>query len=200
MYPLVETIKVQNGIIVNIDLHQVRMQNSYLAFFRAFCPYDLKRILTVPEEFSRGQVKLRFLYSREDYTFQFSNYRAKNINTLRLVFDDDIDYSLKYTDRSMIDQLLKNKGDADDILIVKNSMVTDTSIANIIFFDGKNWVTPANPLLQGVCRSHLLKKGTIYKRDIFWKDIFKFESFSWINALNCDFSKRILPISNIIYK
>jgi 4-amino-4-deoxychorismate lyase len=197
MFPLFETIGVQDGVISKLDLHQKRMQLSYAQYFDAKCPFQLKKLIVVPDDFISSTVKIRFLYSKENFEIQFSHYQAKKINSLQLVFNDSIDYSLKYTDRLMIDTLLRQKRDADDILIIKNGLISDTSIANIIFFDGRNWITPASPLLKGVCRSYLLQHNKIIEKEIHWKEIFTFEGFAMMNALNCDFQNRILPVSRI---
>ena len=198
MFPLVETIRVQDGVLANLELHRIRMKTSYKILFETVCPFDLKNLLVIPQDFSKGLVKLRFLYSKDDFEIQFSHYQPKEINSIRLVFNDIIDYSLKYTDRNLINLLLQEKGKADDILIVKNALITDTSIANILFFDGENWITPSSPLLKGICRSFLLRNNEIIERDIHWKEIPSFESFSLINALNCKYQEQILPISSLL--
>ena len=79
-----------------------------------------------------------------------------------MIENNKICYSLKLTDRSQINRLLKQKGNYDDILIVKNGFITDTSISNIIFYNGSKWITPAAPLLKGTCRDKLLKEGLAY--------------------------------------
>ena len=72
-----------------------------------------------------------------------------------------MNYDLKYFDRKIFDDLKKNIK-ADDILIIKNGFITDTSIANILFFDGKKWITPKKPLLKGTVRERLLRMKLIF--------------------------------------
>ena len=43
-----------------------------------------------------------------------------------------------------------HKREQDEILITRNGLLTDTSIANIALFNGKEWHTPKHPLLKGV--------------------------------------------------
>ena len=62
-------------------------------------------------------------------------------------------------------------------------MVTDTSVCNIVFFDGQKWITPSTPLLCGTARARLLADGTIEERPVAESDIHKFEAFRLINAL-----------------
>jgi 4-amino-4-deoxychorismate lyase len=88
------------------------------------------------------------------------------------------------------------KGNYDDILIVKNAYITDSSYANILFYDGGKWFTPHMPLLAGTCRARLLKESKICEMKIKIDDIKKFESFCLINALN-EGMESPLPIENI---
>ena len=65
-------------------------------------------------------------------------------NTLigRLIEDNKISYSYKYTTRGSLNELLTKRERYDEILIVKKGFITDTSYSNIIFFDGIKWLTP----------------------------------------------------------
>ena len=196
MFPLVETIKVLNGKIYNLPYHQKRLEYSFEVYFKKKPFFLLQNVITVPEEHSNGLDKLRFLYSKDDYKLEFSYYKPRKINTLKVIEDSKIYYPLKFTDRSQINRLLKQKGDYDDILIVKNEFITDTSIANIVFYSDNEWVTPAAPLLKGTCRVKLLKEGKIKEEIIKIHDLHKFESFCMINAMNGG-DLLSIPIENI---
>jgi 4-amino-4-deoxychorismate lyase len=113
-----------------------------------------------------------------------------------VIENNKIYYSLKFTDRSQINGLLKQKGDYDDILIVKNGFITDTSISNIVFYNGNEWTTPATPLLKGTCRDKLLKEGKIKEEIIKINDLHKLKSFCLINAMICG-DLLPIPIENI---
>ena len=65
----------------------------------------------------------------------------REIRSLKVVVDDRIDYSFKSADRSSLNRLTAQKGDCDEIIIVKNGLVTDTSFTNIAVFDGEQWLT-----------------------------------------------------------
>jgi len=191
MFPLVETIKVLNAKIYNLQYHQRRLEYSFEEYFKKKPFFLLRNVITIPEEFSKGLVKLRFLYTQDDYKLEFSDYKPRKINTLKVIENNKICYSLKFSDRSLINRLFMQKGNYDDILIVKNGFITDTSIANIVFYNDKKWVTPATPLLKGTCRDKLLKEGKIKKEIIKINDLHKFKSFCLINAMNCG---DLLPI------
>lgn len=196
MFPLVETIKVLNGKIYNLLYHQRRLEYSFEVYFKQKPFFLLQNVITIPERFSKGLVKLRFLYNKDDYKLEFSYYTPRKINTLKVIENNKICYSLKLTDRSQINRLLKQKGNYDDILIVKNGFITDTSISNIIFYNGSKWITPAAPLLKGTCRDKLLKEGKIKEGIIKINDLHKFNSFCLINAMICE-DLLPIPIGNI---
>lgn len=92
-------------------------------------------------------------------------YRMRAISSLRLVTCNDIDYAYKSADRSL-EQLLGQRGNPDEIIIVRNGLLTDTSYSNIALFDWTMWVTPKTPLLKGTMRQAMLDKGLLVERDI----------------------------------
>ena len=64
-----------------------------------------------------------------------------------------------------LNSLFQIRQDKDDILIVKNGLLTDTSIANIALYDGNDWYTPLHPLLKGTKRAELLDKGVLKEKN-----------------------------------
>ena len=184
-----ETIRLENGILYHLDAHQRRMEKSYRRFFGRTVPFDLKKIIDTGKLPEKGVHRIRFVYGENAYYIEVSAYHYKDIKTLRIVEADDLDYSLKFTDRSAINELLKHKNGADDILIVKNGLITDTSIANIAFFDGEDWLTPASPLLEGTEREILLEQGIIKPGQIHVNDLQGFSNFKIFNAM-MDFDRQ----------
>jgi 4-amino-4-deoxychorismate lyase len=197
MYPLFETIKVLHGKAFGLQYHQRRIEYSFALYYNKEPFFQLKDILSIPEKFSNGLFKLRFLYSNNAYQIVFSRYEPRMIDSLKIVESNNINYPLKLTDRAQITLLLQQKGDLHDILIVKDKLITDTSIANILFYDGSSWVTPSTPLLKGTCREKLLEDGKIKEAVIRLDDLHKFESFSLINAMLCG-DLAPIPIERII--
>ena len=94
-----------------------------------------------------------------------------------------MEYEFKFTNRAKLDLLYQSKGSADDILIVKDGRVTDTSYGNIVFFDGEAWITPNKPLLKGVYREKLLEEGLVYEQDVKVSDLGNYQKFSVINSM-----------------
>ena len=65
----------------------------------------------------------------------FQPYVMRRIRSLRLVNGDGVDYRYKSTDRSVFARLLEKRGECDDVLIVRDGWVTDTSFTNVVFED-----------------------------------------------------------------
>ena len=183
MFPLFESIKIEEGIPQRVEWHQARMDDSFLRYFgRSGAPF-LARALKVPAEYRTGVVKCRFLYGRTATAMEFSVYEPRQIRTLQLVSGDHLEYSMKYADRYELEELMKQKGSCDDILIVRKGRITDTSYTNIVLFNGERWVTPVYPLLAGTSRSRLVSEGRIGEADITTEDLRYYKSFKLINAM-----------------
>lgn len=183
MYPLLETLRIENGIPKHLPWHQRRMDYAFHVLIGTNNPFQLKDLIKVPEESRRGTNKCRVLYSGTEYSIEFTEYQAKTISSLKIVFDDTLDYSHKYSNRSMLNKLFEQKGEADDILIVRDGLITDTSFSNIVLFNGLSWLTPAEPLLEGTCRNRLLAEGKISSADIQLEDLPNYSAFRLINAM-----------------
>ena len=54
----------------------------------------------------------------------------------------------------------------DEVVIVKNGFISDTTISNLAFFDGSEWHTPNTPLLKGTKRAELLDSGFLKEKTI----------------------------------
>jgi len=173
---LLETIHVLDGEALNLGYHQQRLDRSRLQLgFNDTLTLEL----LPPKE---GEFRCRVLYEKEIEKIEYLPYTKKQISTLKLVHSDII-YDLKYEDRTEINALLEKHPEADDIIIVKDSLITDTSIANLCFFDGTNWLTPKSPLLQGTCRQRLLDTHKIIPSDIDYRSLKDFSKIAMMNAM-----------------
>jgi 4-amino-4-deoxychorismate lyase len=198
MFLLLETIKILNGQPIHLEWHQKRFEKSYFKLFNQYPKLKLNLILNTPNEYKTGTAKLRFIYNRDSFLIKYSNYNKKEIRSLQLVYDDNIYYAIKYLDRSCLDNLLKQKANCDDILIVKNNLITESSYTNIVFFNGTNWVTPVNPLLKGTTRERLLSEKIISEKDIKIKDLKLFKGYKLINAMMDFEEQEFLDIDTIV--
>ncbi len=196
---LVETIRVENGKMLNISFHNERMIRSIYEIFGIRSSIDLCRIIEVPEYAQSGVYKCRVVYDDSITLIEFLPYVIRQVSSLRLVFDDEISYSYKYINRDKINMHYESRGNCDDILIVKNGLVTDSSYANVIFrnSDG-SWVTPATCLLQGTRRANLIKQGLISESTITYNDICSYSGIKIINAMLDIEDTDEIPVRNIL--
>ncbi|MFV0268328.1 MAG: aminotransferase class IV, partial [Draconibacterium sp.] len=116
---------------------------------------------------------------------------------LQVVKNDTIDYAYKYADRENLTELFNQRGDCDDILIVKNNCITDSYTANPVFFDGKEWWTPDTPLLPGTQRARLLSEGQLKVCRITLDDLEKYSKIGLINALQDLENMPLMDVANI---
>jgi len=181
-----ETIQVSEGKILHAEWHTKRMKRTIEHFFGCPCDsktHDISALLgNVP--FPDGLMKCRVLYSSVIEDIEFMPYIRPQPERFRLIECNEIDYSFKFADRADIDELFGKRGNADEIIIVRNGCITDTSIANLVFFDGQNLFTPDTPLLRGTHRERLLHERKIVEKRITTKNISEFKSFYPINAMS----------------
>lgn len=177
-----------------LDLHTERLNRTRAEVFGATGRIDISEHITLSS--CRGKTKCRVIYGAEIVSVTYSPYGMRPVTSLKTVICDEIDYRLKSLDRSSIDALFATRGKCDDILIIKEGLVTDTSIANVALFDGKSWYTPKTPLLAGVRRSRLIAEGIIEERDIEAADIEKYCRIALFNAM-IDFGEIVLSVDCI---
>lgn len=179
----VESIRLENGKFPFLSYHQNRFDRTRQHFCIEDDPIFLAEILKVPAEFKRGLYKVRVEYQCEIESIKYVPYQVRPVHSLQLIDADHIDYKFKYSDRSGIDELFQEKGECDDILMVKNGLLTDTSYANVILHDGQYWYTPANPLMHGTCRARLIEEGKLLPADIYVEHLQDFNEIRLINAM-----------------
>jgi len=195
---LVETIRTEKGKLLNISFHNERMVRSLYEVFGLRNEPDLGKIIDVPEFALKGIYKCRVEYDQKIRKIEFLPYKINVIRSLKLVEDNTIEYAYKFTDRKRIEELVATRGEDDDILIIKDGMVTDTSYANVVFKDfNGNWVTPSTYLLPGTRRANLLKHKLIIEASIAYKDINKYSEVRLINAMLGLYDTEGIPVGNI---
>lgn len=170
-----ETIRAVDGKLFHLNYHQQRLNETVKNR-----KIVLAEILKPP---TSGVFRCRVVYNAKNYRVSYHPYEKRTIQRLKLVFDDTIEYSRKYYDRSPLERLLKKKSFCDDILIVKNRLITDTSIANIALQYKNEWLTPRKPLLYGTTRARLLDEKKIFEDDIAVEDLKKFKQVALMNAM-----------------
>lgn len=198
MCRLVETIKIVNGKACDLAYHVARAERSRKELFGNGKSLDIESALWNHQLPESGVYKCRVLYREEIEEIQMHPYTPREVKTLCLVESDTIDYAHKYEDKSMFNALLSKKGSCDDIIIVKNGNLTDTSFSNLALFDGKSWWTPSTFLLRGTMREKLLCEGLIHETAIGVKDLTRFEKVSLINTM-LELGDAIVSVENIAW-
>ena len=181
---LVETIRLEDGKLSNISFHNERINRSLYGVFGLRTESYLEKIINIPSFASTGIFKCRLEYDDKTTKIEFLPYTVKPVRSLKLIIDDNITYPYKYTERDNIHRLMEQRGDCDNILIIKNGMVTDSSYANLVFMDLQgNWVTPSTYLLPGTRRASLLQQGLITEAVIPYTELNKYSKVKLINAM-----------------
>ena len=192
----IESIKLLNGDVYHLAYHQERVCRTFSHFFPSEKVLSLQEIISKIALPAIGKYKIRIVYSKDNLIVEIHPYHIKPINTIKCVNADEYDYSYKFLNREFLNTLKQTSG-ADEVIFLKNGKVTDSSYANIIFFDGKQWLTPSFFLLNGTCRQRLLNEGKITEAPIHYTDIQNFEQIGFINAM-LDMGEFNLPISKLI--
>ena len=198
MYPLIESIKVQNNKIFALSYHERRMNKSLHQLFgttqhKVNFEKLQKEALGLDKSLT---YKLKISYSNEGYEYHFKEYDLKPINSLQLVYVDSLDYNFKFSDRNILDHLYASRDEADDIIIVRNDLVTDSFYCNLAFSQNGQWFTPDMPLLEGTQRQYLLDNNIITQKEIFYEDLPDYNEVCLFNAM-VPFEKIILDVSAI---
>lgn len=182
---LLETIRFEDSEFSSLEFHQNRMNNSRKSLFNCEDEINLFKILQDSSNniSDKELYKCRIIYNAEIDKIEYIPYKFPETNHLKLVVCNEIDYSHKYLDRKQINVLLSEKENADDIIIVKNGLITDSSTANLLFHQGRHWITPAFPLLKGTQRAKLLEQEKIQVADIRPSDLRNFNKVRLINAM-----------------
>ncbi|MTJ92193.1 MAG: hypothetical protein F8N36_04920 [Desulfovibrio sp.] len=175
-----ETIKVLDGNIMNLDLHMARLTKTVQHFFPD-CPPPVLSI-TVPPMFKNGLYRCRVTYSQKIERVEFIPYVRRQITTLALIEAPAISYGWKSCDRSELEALKKASGH-DEVIIVKNGAITDTSFSNLVFESDAGLFTPATFLLPGVQRSNLINSGIVRETTITVDDLYNYRRVFLINAM-----------------
>jgi 4-amino-4-deoxychorismate lyase len=180
----IETIKIENGIAHNLDLHLERASKTCFHHFgvRTVLPFDAI-INEIRSSHSEGIYKLRIIYAGKIEHYTIEKYEPKIVKTLKIVDGGNIDYSFKYEERMALNKLLDLRGDCDDIIIIKDGYVTDTSFSNLVFSEGEQLFTPSRFLLNGIKRQQLLRDGKIKEKEIKMADINKYSNVFLINSM-----------------
>jgi 4-amino-4-deoxychorismate lyase len=197
MCRFVESIKLKDGVFYRLKNHQERVNKAFNAFFPEENPisiFDTLNQCAIPGE---GTYKCRIVYDLNVQTVEFSPYIRREIRTLKLVETELESSVFKSEDRAGFNAAFSQRGDFDDVLLVKNGLLTDSSYSNIALFDGKDWITPRIPLIYGVNRRELLETGRLLEKDIPVENLKNFQQIALFNAM-IEFGEIILDSVDLL--
>jgi len=170
---LLETIKCDEGKVFNLAYHQARCDTSRKILLKTSTSLDLSSVINPPP---KGLYRCRVVYAVNIISIEYLPYIAKQIHTLKID-------AFKYANRDSLNILSNQHSDYDDILIEKNGLITDTSIANIAFYAEGQWFTPKVPILKGTMRAKLLHEKFLIEKDIRREDISQYTQVALMNAM-----------------
>ncbi len=198
MYQFFESIKVEDQRVFLLDLHQKRVDETFASFVEDVPSLNLSEIIKAMEIDEDGLYKLRISYDiQRNFKTQLIPYAIPETDDFQLVIDNNLEYRFKSEDRKRF-QILKEKSSAEEVIIVQNGNITDTTFSNILFLKNKEWYTPKTYLLNGVMRQDLLRKKKIKEAEITLDTLKECSHFQLINAMNDFDDMFIYPISKII--
>lgn len=183
MSPLLESIYLKDGVFRNLSHHEERMKKSINDLFNQEINIELSTLFAGMQIPAKGLYKTRVIYHTEIQKVEFVPYVINPVRSLKLIQSNTITYDHKFQDRSSLHQLYEMRKGADDILIVKNGLITDTYYANIIFKKDDLWYTPQHYLLKGTMRQYLLHAGEIQEAEITVDSYKQYECCKLINAM-----------------
>lgn len=174
-----ETIKALDGKLFNLSYHQKR----YESVLKSLGINDFKNLKEYLNPPTSGLYRCRLVYDEKNISVTYHKYKKREIKSLKLVYDDKINYSKKSTNRDELNNLFEKREECDEVLIVKNTLITDTTIANVAFYKDGLWYTPKEPLLEGTTRARLLDEGKIIEKDIRVHDLKNYSKLALMNAM-----------------
>lgn len=194
---LLESIRLADGECPLLDYHQERVDRSRKLLYPKTPQLKLKQLLETTDLPERGVHKIRIRYGQDVEEVSIKPYEVLIPKKIRLIDAHGLCYAKKYTNRAGIIACFERRGDCDDVLMIQHGFVTDTSYANVVFFDGDKWFTPSAPLLRGTRRAKLLREGIIKSAIIREKDISLFKSVRLINGMLPWSEAPVLPIGEL---
>ena len=191
IFPAFETIKAIDGVLQHIGYHQARFDKTRHACYGCVDKINLSSLLSPPKDFT---CKVRVEYTDKILHVEYIPYVPRPINSFCIV-ESTLNYAYKWSNREEINALMVEG--YDDIIILKNGFVCDTSIANVALLIDGVWMTPKEPLLQGVTRQRLIDSGFLKVANLTIESLQKVEKFAIMNAL---IGFKIIENVNIVRK
>jgi len=170
-----ETIRCEDDEVLNLEYHQKRISRTIGKNI------NLGEYIYPPSD---ELLKCKVIYNVDEVLdISYCPYKPRIVKSFKIVVDDNIKYLYKAVNREYIDNLYKQKENCDEIIIIKDGFVTDTSIANIAIYKDGLWLTPKKPLLLGTTRDRLLENNSIKEANISLDELLNCEKLALMNAM-----------------
>jgi len=196
MCRFVETIQLKEGDFKRLPFHQMRLKKAMNQFFPKEKVINLTEWLLKTDYPTKGLFKCRVVYDYEIRLIEFIPYVRREIRNLKIVSSDIESLPYKPEDRTGYNSAFAQRGNCDDVIIVRNGLLTDSSYSNIALYDGTTWFTPRRPLIYGTNRAELLANGKLVEADIKVDDLQHFTQIAIFNAM-IEFGEIILDTDKI---
>lgn len=192
MFSFLETICISNGQAQHVDYHQMRVNETFDAFFPEWEPFDVQEEIEKIELPKEGIHRLRITYNEDPQSIEVLPYVPKSVKTFALVDSGEIDYGFKWAERGFFQSILDAHPEADEVIFHKNGIIQDCTFANLAFLKEGIWYTPEAPMHWGTTRARLLVEDQVEETDILVDELDQYERICLINVF------RPLSIENSI--
>ncbi len=183
MSRFVESIKLMDGVFFRLSLHQQRINQVFADHFPSHPIPELTKLLSDFEIPQKGLFKCRIVFDSEIRSVQFEQYVRREIHCIKVVETDIETLHYKTEERGKFQEAFAKRDGCDDVLLIRNGLITDCSYSNLALYNGEKWITPRIPLIYGVNRAMLLSEGKIYEDDINISDLSNFQAIRLFNAM-----------------
>jgi 4-amino-4-deoxychorismate lyase len=197
-----ETICIENGMPRHLKWHQQRVDATMKRFHEEVLPVDrtlqLHEVLSACTFPAEGKWRCRIVYDLNAVSIELIPEEKTLFHSLRMIeAPEHLDYLYKYADRRLLYALFEKRNGADDVLMLRQGWIADTTKANIAFRAGDKWYSPSVPFLAGTTWKRLVASGVLTPRPIHRNDIHRYDTYKVINALN-DWEGEEYPIDGIL--
>lgn len=184
MYHFIETIHAENFQTFLFEQHLQRIQMTIREYYGLY-----KNLSTLKTEINQitssieNKTKISIHYNDKNHQIIKQRYQSKKITRFFIIEKNDLDYHLKYADRTPFEQLKKQLLPDEEIIITQNGNLTDTTFSNICLYKKGIWYTPNTPLFNGIKRQFLLSQNLIQQINITTENLNQFEKLCLINSM-----------------
>lgn len=192
-----EVVCIRDGQPMHLTYHLERMRKTIWDIYKRPMP---QLHIDIPTNAQNGRIKCRIEYTDTIRSVTFTPYQQKMRTTVALVTDNNISYTYKSTNRQQFTRLIQH-AHTDDVIIVRNGMITDATYCNLVFEDHDGHLfTPSDALLCGTCRQRLIDNGEVTVRHIRADELRNYKTVYFINAMMDIHEAQQMPVEKILWR